>query len=62
MGTRGRSGRWRGHVLVFIFLLVAAGIVAAGYFYYRSYERGYRAEVENQLSAIADLKVSELAQ
>ena len=45
-----------------IFFLLAAGIVATGIFYYRYTERKFRAEVERQLSAIAELKVGELAQ
>ncbi|OGV74992.1 MAG: hypothetical protein A3K19_12105 [Lentisphaerae bacterium RIFOXYB12_FULL_65_16] len=44
------------------FLLLAAGIVTTGYFYYRNHERHHRAEVERQLSAVADLKVGELVQ
>jgi PAS domain S-box-containing protein len=49
-------------VLVTIFVCVAVGIVAAGYVYYRNYEKQYRSEVERQLSAVADLKVGELVQ
>jgi hypothetical protein len=45
-----------------IFVCVAVGIVAAGYVYYRNYEKQYRSEVERQLSAVADLKVGELVQ
>jgi PAS domain S-box-containing protein len=45
-----------------IFVCLAAGIVAAGYFYYRNYEKHYRSEVERQLFAIAELKVGELVQ
>ncbi len=48
--------------LVPIFALLAAGIVTSGYFYYRNYERHFHAEAESQLSAIAELKVDELAQ
>ena len=48
--------------LVLIFALIAAGIVISGYFYYRNYERHFRAEAESQLSAVAELKVNELAQ
>ena len=33
-----------------------------GAFYYRHYERQFRAAAEHQLAAIADLKVNELAQ
>ena len=35
--------------LVLIFAIIAAGIVAGGYFYYRNYERHFRAEAESQL-------------
>jgi hypothetical protein len=45
-----------------ILILLAAGIVTAGYRYYRNYERQFRAEAGRQLSAIAELKVDELAQ
>jgi PAS domain S-box-containing protein len=48
--------------LVLIFVILALGIVVGGTFYYRHYERQFRAGIEDQLSAIADLKVSELAQ
>ena len=41
---------------------MAAGIVTVGYLHYRNYERQYRSEVESQLSAIADLKVSQPVQ
>lgn len=46
-------------VLTFVFL--ATGIVFAGFLYFRNYEKGFRAEAEQQLSAIAELKGSELA-
>ena len=49
-----------GVALLLLFLLLGVGIVAAGALYYRSYERHFRAEVEKQLSAIADLKAGEL--
>jgi PAS domain S-box-containing protein len=45
---------------IMIFAIMAAGIMAAGYFYYHISEKHYRTEIENQLAAIADLKVSEL--
>lgn len=51
-----------GWLLGLVYVCLTAGIVAAGYFYYRNYERNYRSEVERQLSAIADLKVGELVQ
>ena len=49
------------YVFLLVFVLLVAGIVAVGYLYYRHYEKQYRTEVEHQLSAIADLKVNELA-
>jgi hypothetical protein len=49
------------YVLGMIFIVLAAGILIGGHFHYRGYERHYRAEVERQLNAIADLKVAELA-
>jgi PAS domain S-box-containing protein len=48
--------------LFLIFALLSLGIVAGGAFYYRNYERHFRAEAESQLSAIAELKADELAQ
>ena len=47
--------------LVLIFVLLVAGIVTAGCLYYRNYERQFRAAAEYQLTAIAELKVNELA-
>jgi PAS domain S-box-containing protein len=59
----GDLNKWRTpSVLVVIFVLLFAGIVAAGCLYYRNYERHFRAEAERQLSAVAELKVNELAQ
>ena len=57
--TKDRLARW---VLVTIFVCLAAGIVATGYLYYRNHGRHFSAEVGRQLSAIADLKASELVQ
>jgi signal transduction histidine kinase len=44
------------------FVVLAAGIVAAGYVYWRDQARHYRAKAEQELAAIADLKVGELVQ
>lgn len=60
MAANDRLERHAGHLFVLIILVLTAGIVLGGFFYYRNYERNYRAQVELQLSAIADLKVSEL--
>ncbi len=51
-----------GFALVLIFLLLASGIVTTGWLFYRSSAQRYRAEMEHQLSAIAELKVAELTQ
>jgi PAS domain S-box-containing protein len=59
-GRRDSGGA--GWLLGLIFVCLAIGIVAAGYLYYRNYEKRYRSEVERQLSAVADLKVGELVQ
>ncbi|MCZ7542857.1 MAG: hypothetical protein M5R40_04650 [Anaerolineae bacterium] len=45
-----------------VFVVLALGIVSIVYLYYHKYEAQYRAEVEHQLSAIADLKASEIVQ
>ena len=44
------------------FILLAAGIVSTGWLYYRNYEKQFRIGIEQQLSAIADLKAADLAQ
>jgi len=49
-----------GYVFFIIFILLASGIVTGGYFSYQNYEKNYRAEIEQQLSAIADLKVDQI--
>lgn len=49
-------------LFILIFILLAAGIVTAGYLSFRGYEKRYRAGVERQLSSIAELKVGELVQ
>jgi hypothetical protein len=56
---RTRSAEFK---LLVIFVLFAAGIIAAGSIYFRQHEQDYRAEVNHQLSAIAALKVNELTQ
>jgi len=60
MVTHDKSRRRMGYDFILIFGLLAAGIAAGGAYYYRSYHRNFRVEVERQLSAIAELKVDEL--
>ncbi len=49
-------------VLLLIFILLTASILIGAYFDYRNYEKNFRNKVEQQLSAIAELKVSQLSQ
>jgi PAS domain S-box-containing protein len=53
--------RRAGYFFILIFTLLAAGIIATGYFYYRHHEQYFRSDMENHLSSIAKLKVGELA-
>lgn len=48
--------------LVLVFMLLAAGILLTGGLYFRDDARRYRTEVERQLSAVADLKASQLTE
>jgi len=48
--------------LLLIFVLFTIGIIITMVQYYKSYEKNFRKEVENQLTAIADLKVAEIVQ
>ena len=54
-----RRSEW-GFLLVFV--LLSAGIIVTGCYYYQNYQSSYRTGAEQQLSTIADLKVNELAQ
>jgi PAS domain S-box-containing protein len=47
---------------ILVFILLASGIVAIGYFYYSNHEKQYRTGIEQQLAAIANLKVDDLVQ
>ena len=59
LAAPGAHASW---LFLLIFVLLAVGIVATGIFYYRNYERQFRTEAEQQLTAIAELKVGELSQ
>lgn len=59
-GHAGGGDRRTGYVFALLFVLLAAGIVAAGYRYFKSYESSYRSQIERQISVIAELKVGEL--
>jgi PAS domain S-box-containing protein len=47
-------------VFIFIFILFVSGLAASGYLAYQNYEKQFRAQVESEISAIAELKVDEL--
>ena len=51
-----------GYPLILLFVFLTAGIITFGYLSYRNYERQFRGGIERGLSAIAELKVSELVQ
>ena len=61
MDTAIKENRAR-HIFGLGFGLLAAGIISTGFLAYRHYEQHYRREVEQTLSAVADLKVGELMQ
>lgn len=52
--------RYFSHALIVLFLMLVAGVISAGYYYNHKNEKQYQAEIERQLSAVADLKVGEL--
>ncbi|NJN95865.1 MAG: hypothetical protein HC875_18045 [Anaerolineales bacterium] len=47
-------------IIGLIFLLLAGGIAVVGYLSYRNFEKQFRAQVQGQLTAIANLKETEL--
>ncbi len=49
------------YTFILIFFFLAAGIIIAGFLTYRNHEQNHHAEVGRQLSAIAELKINELA-
>ena len=53
-----KSRAW--YLLVLIFVLLASGILAGGIFSYRNYQVHFRTEVEQQLSAITELKTAQI--
>ena len=60
METRDRKDRRASYGLILMFLILAVGIITAGYLYFRNYKKQYRLEVERQISAIAEMKVYDL--
>ena len=62
MKTKNTKSNLSFHLLILIFVLLAAGILAAGHFFFNDYANSYRAKVESELSAVADLKAAGLVQ
>ena len=60
MDSRKRDARGGGYGFLLIFLVLAAGIVGAGFVYYRNFREHFRTEVKSNLSAIADLKMNDI--
>ena len=50
------------YILVLIFVLLIVSIITVGYSYYKSYEKHYLWEIEQQLSSISQLKVDQIVQ
>ncbi len=62
MQSAGRPKSVKPGIYLVVFGLFAAVVLAGGHFTYISYEQNYLREVENQLAAVARLKVHELVQ
>ena len=50
------------NVLIIVLALLSIGIIISGYLYYKHFEKTHRISVEQQLTAIADLKAGEIVQ
>ncbi len=50
------------YIFLLIFILLTFGIVGGGYFVFRGYEKNFRREIEQQLTAVSELKMDQLAQ
>jgi PAS domain S-box-containing protein len=48
-------------ILVMIYVIVLAGMITAGVFYYSNYKAQYKSEIGKQLTAIGKLKVDEIS-
>jgi two-component system, cell cycle sensor histidine kinase and response regulator CckA len=47
--------------LIIVFFLLVTGILATGFFFYHAQQRRIKTEAQNNIAAIADLKVSQIA-
>jgi len=50
------------YVLALVFIIVFVTTMTAGYSYYKSYEKKFLWEIENQLTSVATLKVNQIIQ
>ncbi|MGA2093532.1 MAG: response regulator [Sedimentisphaerales bacterium] len=62
METWNKKDKFSPYFLILLFVIMSAGIIMTGYFYYSNYKTHLRVEVEKQLSAIGKLKANELLQ
>ena len=62
MKTEDTRGRLSSGLLILIFIVLAGGISTAGHFFYSDYEKNYRTQVDQQISAISDLKSRDIVQ
>jgi len=58
--NRPREGRLFSWYLFFIFIVLTICTAASGYFYYKGEEKQLREATNDQLSAVADLKVKQI--
>ena len=58
--NRPREGRWISWYLLFIFIALTMGIGVIGSFYYKGQAKQLRDATNDQLSAVADLKVKQI--
>ncbi|MCF8356785.1 MAG: GHKL domain-containing protein [Melioribacteraceae bacterium] len=49
------------YVFLLIFIFLTAGILTGGYLAFQGFEKNFREEVEEQLSAVSELKVTQLS-
>ncbi len=61
LANKDNRGLRSGRTLLLISILMAAGIMASGVYYYRNYQRHFRLQMESQLTSVAELKVDEIA-
>lgn len=60
MDRLGKKHKTLRYTLITIFIIMSAGIITAGYIYYLNYKTQYKTQIEEQLSAVAKMKVDGL--